>query len=382
MHIYILLKFHIFANAYQQNSKSDKTFFCSFRHFTNMIAINFVIFCLSYIVVIITFIISLWLSQYFNSPRLFHLIAIISSVSVMYIPIALELQSPSVILDRQLAFFIGGLSILLTLKFLELALSYKWTYIRQMPLKLAVVYILALPRMPESEEKLSELSRQNVRREGISSILRGICQLIVLRTLFYLIPPEWLTISSSLFSPIFRFLRYGLYSLILYLLVDVITSIGFGIYSIIFNLRMRSVFPAFPFASTSLREFWSYRWNKLVQSSLHIISFVAIPTLIEPIIPMNKTTKGLFAFTLSGFVHEYVFWFIRGTWSGKYMIFFILHGLLVLLEIMIKLPVKPHTLQGKIMGWMWTVGVTLITLPLFFDPLTEADIVSIVQENV
>jgi hypothetical protein len=135
---------------------------------------------------------------------------------------------------------------------------------------------------------------------------------------------------------------------------------------------MNSVFPSFPFASTSLRDFWSYRWNKLIKLSLHRISFVVIPKLIDPIISMNKTAKGLFAFILSGFIHEYALWFISDNWSGRNMLFFFLHGLFVLLETTIKLPAKPSTLKGKLVGWMWTIGIMFITSPLFFDPLIEA----------
>jgi hypothetical protein len=241
-----------------------------------------------------------------------------------------------------------------------------------MPLKLVVIYLVALPRMPESEEKLLELSRQVVHRESLLSIFRGICEFITLRTLLVLIPFEWLSLSSSSFPLIFRFLRYGLLSFILYLSIAFMSNFGFGIYSILFNLRMNSVFPSFPFASTSLRDFWSYRWNKLIKLSLHRISFVVIPKLIDPIISMNKTAKGLFAFILSGFIHEYALWFISDNWSGRNMLFFFLHGLFVLLETTIKLPAKPSTLKGKLVGWMWTIGIMFITSPLFFDPLIEA----------
>jgi hypothetical protein len=245
-----------------------------------------------------------------------------------------------------------------------------------MPLKLVVMFLCALPRMPESEAKLSELSRQDVRREGILYILRGICEFIILGILMYLIPFEWLSLPSSSFSLIFRFFRYGLLSIILYLSIDFVCSFGFGIYSLLFNVRMNSVFPVFPFTSTSLRDFWSYRWNNLIKTSLHMISFVVIPKLIDPIITMNKTAKGLFAFALSGFIHEYALWFISNKWSGRNMIFFLLHGLLVLLEITIKLPARPNTLKGKLMGWMWTTGVMLITSPLFFDPFIETGVFS------
>ncbi|CAF0723336.1 unnamed protein product [Rotaria sp. Silwood1] len=105
-------------------------------------------------------------------------------------------------------------------KLLELAFAYKWTYTRRMPLKLLALYLLALPRMPESEAKLAGLSKQYVRREGILLILRSIFQCIIFRILLYLIPLEWLSLSSSSFFPIFRFLRYVLLSVLLYLSID------------------------------------------------------------------------------------------------------------------------------------------------------------------
>ncbi|CAF3327730.1 unnamed protein product [Rotaria sp. Silwood1] len=261
-------------------------------------------------------------------------------------------------------------------KLLELAFAYKWTYTRRMPLKLLALYLLALPRMPESEAKLAGLSKQYVRREGILLILRSIFQCIIYRILLYLIPLEWLSLSSSSFFPIFRFVRYVLLSVLLYLSIDGTTGIGFGIYTIVFNLPINRVYPVFPFTATSLRDFWSYRWNNLVKTSLQIISFVVVPKLIDPIVSMNKKAKGLFAFFLSGFLHEYTFWFVSSTWSGKNMIFFSLHGLLVLLEITMKMPVKPNTFKGKLLGWMWTIGILLITAPLFFDPFIEAGIFS------
>jgi hypothetical protein len=374
MRTYILLEFFIFSNTYQSNDKYDKTLFYSFSLIFNMIENTLSILCLCYVCIFITFIISFCISQYYNSPRLIHLISIISSISILVISVFLKIQSSWFVLSPQAAFSLSGFGIFSALKYLELAFGYKWTYTRQMPLKLVVMYLLALPKMPESEEKLSDLSRQYVRRESIVSISRGICQFIILRTVLYLIPIGWLSLSSSSFPPLFRFLRYALLTFLLYLSVDFVSGIGFGIYGIIFKLRMNSVFPAFPFVATSLRDFWSYRWNNLIKSSLHLISFVVLPKLIDPIIPMNKVAKSLFAFTLSGFIHEYAIWFVSGNWSGKNMIFFLLHGLLVLLEITIHLPVKPNTLKGKLMGWIWTTGITLMTSPLFFDPLIEAGV--------
>jgi hypothetical protein len=249
-----------------------------------------------------------------------------------------------------------------------------------MPVKLAVMYLCAMPQMPESEAKFSELSTQNVRQENILNILRGIGQILIIRTLLYLIPVEWLSLSSSSFPLSLRFFRNLLLSIIVYLSIASVGNIGFSIYSLLFNIRMKSGFPSFPFASTSLRDFWSYRWNNYVKSSLHLMAFIVIPKLIDPIRPMSKFAKGFCAFIISGFIHEYALRFISDKWSGRNMMFFLLHGLFVSLEITFKLPAKPKTSIGKLMGLMWTIGIMLTTSPLFFDPLIEKGVFSSMKQ--
>lgn len=331
--------------------------------------------------VIISVIISLYISRYLNSPYIFYFVSILCSITIVFISISLKLQTSWFINNQVVAFALGGFNIQLSLKFLELAFGYKWSYIRQMPSILVVFYLIALPKMPESEEKLSELTKQDIRRESILSILRGILQFIILRTILHSIPLEWLSFSSPSLPLIFRYFRYGILSVILYLSIAFVTNFGYGIYSLLFNIRMHSVFPSFPFIATSLRDFWSNRWNNLIKISLHIMSFVVIPKLIDPIITMTKSAKGLCAFILSGFIHEYVIWFISNKWSGKNMIFFLLHGIAVLFEITIKLPAKPNTPKEKLIGWMWATGIMLITMPLFFDPLIDIGVFSDMKRN-
>lgn len=328
----------------------------------------------SYASVMIIFISSLYISRYLKSPHIFHFISIISSISLIFIFVYLKLQSSWFVHNQILAFVLSAYSIVLVFKFLELSFAYEWTYIKQMPLKLLVMYLAAFPRMPKSEAKLLELSNEDIRRESILSITCGIFQFIIVQTILYLIPIEWLALSSVSFPLGFRFLRYGLLTIILYLSIGYPTNFGFGIYSLLSNIPMNPVFPSFPFVSTSIRDFWSYRWNNFVKSSLHLMSFVIIPKLIDPIIPMSKSVKGLIAFALSGLIHEYAIYFMSSKWSGRNLLFFLLHGLLILFEIKIKLPAKPTTLHGKLIGWIWTIGIFLITSPLFFEPLIETGI--------
>lgn len=325
---------------------------------------------------IILFIIGLYISRFINSPYFFYFIAILSSFSIVFVSVYLKLQTSWFTYNQLIAFALGGFSIQLSLKFLELAFGYQWIYVRQMPLILVIFYLIALPKMPETEVKLLDLNKQNARRESILPILTGIFQFIIYRLIIYSIPYEWVSFSSSSFPVIIRYLRYGILSFILYLSIAFVTNFGYGIYTLLFNIRMHSAFPSFPFIGTSLRDFWSYRWNNLIKTSLHTMSFIVIPKLIDPIMSMNKTAKGLCAFTLSGLIHEYVIWFISDKWSGKNMIFFLLHGFGVLLEINMKLPAKPETFQGKLIGWIWAIMIMLITIPLFFDPLIDIGVFS------
>ncbi|CAF2066277.1 unnamed protein product [Rotaria magnacalcarata] len=336
----------------------------------------------SFFIIVILYICILRASQYFNTPHVVHFVSIISSISLLFVSVYVKLSSPLFIRSSLVTFSLGGLTSLTSFKFLELAFAYKWTYIRQMPLKLVVLYFLALPRMPESEAKLKDISKQNVRGECFGMILQGIYKFIIFQTILYLIPFEWLATSPSPMWPTSYCIRYGLLGAILYLSMDSVTGISFGFYILLFNIRITPVFPAFPFVSTSLREFWSKRWNNLVKTSLQLISFFVIPKLIDPIKPMSKTIKSLFAYVLSGCLHEYLIWFISGKWSGKSMIFFSIHGLLVLLEIKMKLPIRSNTFQGKLTGWIWTIGIMFITSPLFFDPFIEAGLFSAMKSNV
>lgn len=326
--------------------------------------------------IVILYIFSLRISQHINSPYLLYFSAIASFISIVFTCVYVKLSSSQFIKNELVTFALGGFASSTAFKCLELAFAYKWTYIQQTPLKVIILYFLALPKMPESETKLGELSKENVHHECIGFISRGVCQLFIFRTIIYLIPREWLSVSSLSISLIPHYIRYGLLGALLYTSMDSLTSIVFGIYMVLFNLRINPVFPKFPFGSTSLRDFWSHRWNYLVKNSLQLISFVIIPKLFEPILSMSNTTKGIFTYFLSGCLHEFVIWFISGKWSGKNMIFFLLHGLFVLLENKMKLPKKTTDFQGKLIGWLWATGIILITSPLFFDPYIEAGVFS------
>ena len=330
---------------------------------------------------IMMFVMGLYISRYFNSPSLLRLIATMSAAGIVLISVYLKQQSSWFVGHSFAGFAISAYSLLLGLRLLELVFAYQWSYVRQMPLKLVLLYFLAFPRMPTSEDKFSELSNQYTNRESIKSMLHGIFQVVLCQLLVYFAPSAWFTLPSTSFPLFVRFARNGLLSFLLYLGIGAATDFGFGLYSYLTKIPMNRAFPLFPFTSTSLRDFWSYRWNNLIKSSLHLMSFTVIPNFVQPIVSIPNSVKGLLAFAISGVIHEYALRFISNTWSGKNMLFFLLHALFMLFELKMKIPTRAHSLHGKLLGWVWTLTVFITTSSLFFDPMIERGVFANMKSN-
>ena len=211
-------------------------------------------------------------------------------------------------------------------------------------------------------------NREYARRQSLFSIFQGLVQLVFLRIVVRLTPVPWFSQSLTSFSPVLWPFRYALLGLILYLILGMASNFVFGLAGCLWNTRMNAMFPSFPFFATSLRDFWSYRWNSYVKVLLHRVSFLVIPKLNRTSRIMAKSTSGFMAFALSALFHEYLFVLSYGQWSGKNLLFFVLHGVLMRLEIGHQPSLKNETPMEKFFGWTRTMGILLITSPLFFDP--------------
>ncbi|KAL3894024.1 MAG: hypothetical protein SGCHY_005508 [Lobulomycetales sp.] len=106
--------------------------------------------------------------------------------------------------------------------------------------------------------------------------------------------------------------------LFLYLIVSFIGDALFGMYQAVLGVPMKNLFNA-PFLSTSPRDFWSRRWNRLFSHCFHRIIFRFRPS--------QRWGGGTFAmavFLLSGIFHEYINYTTLGTdVLGDNMIFFL-----------------------------------------------------------
>lgn len=123
------------------------------------------------------------------------------------------------------------------------------------------------------------------------------------------------------------------------------------------------VLPLFrdPLRSASLHDFWSRRWN---------LAFVAMnQRLVRPLFPARCPAPFIVLglFLVSGALHELAISFPTGATPGGPFAYFVLHGVLVLIERRLRLPERrPHL--ARLLTW----AAVLLPLPLLF-PATFRD---------
>ncbi len=117
-----------------------------------------------------------------------------------------------------------------------------------------------------------------------------------------------------------------------------------------------------PILSQTVSEFWGGRWNRPVSGWLNEYFFM-------PFARRRQLVKGtVAAFTASAFAHAWLFHVVVGLrgalmWGG----FFLLHGAIVLVETRLRVRRWPRALRHA-----WTMGLLLLTSPLFVLPVLEA----------
>lgn len=116
-----------------------------------------------------------------------------------------------------------------------------------------------------------------------------------------------------------------------------------------------------PLLSTSVREFWSKRWNRPVSGWLNRFVFI-------PVVRTRGLIAGLFAaFLVSGALHGWMFYVAVGL-KGAVMatLFFVLQALFVIAESAMAVERWPVLLRRA-----WTLGLLLASSPLFVLPLLD-----------
>ena len=116
-----------------------------------------------------------------------------------------------------------------------------------------------------------------------------------------------------------------------------------------------------PLAARSLGEFWSRRWN---------IAFAEMTGLAvaRPLAPLLGKNAAVFAaFLASGVLHELAISVPVRAGYGLPLLYFVLHGALVLTERHLERIGWPIDRAGWL-AHVWTIGWLLVPLPILFHP--------------
>lgn len=153
-------------------------------------------------------------------------------------------------------------------------------------------------------------------------------------------------------------------------LAAILTTVHLGYADVLSCLMRLGGFPVErlfdnPLGSTSLRDFWSRRWNRPFVEMNRLLFMRPLRRLL------GRRGAFLGAFLLSGMLHDFAISFPAGGGWGLPSLYFALHGLAMLLERRLGSARWPVWL-GRLWTWAWL----FLPLPLLFHaPFRQALIV-------
>lgn len=177
-----------------------------------------------------------------------------------------------------------------------------------------------------------------------------------------------------------------LYCCLIFLLVDVLVALSSFLVRTIIGLDLEPPSDE-PYLSTSLQEFWGRRWNLTVTNTLR-------ETVYKPVRSISMTILGkkcaqipalLSAFLVSGLMHELLFYYAtRAKPSWEMTMFFVLQGICVVLEFLMKMALKGRKklhLPWFVSGPLTVSFVVVTSFWLFFPPVVRNGADSMVLEE-
>ncbi|KAI9331601.1 hypothetical protein BDR26DRAFT_870080 [Obelidium mucronatum] len=183
-------------------------------------------------------------------------------------------------------------------------------------------------------------------------------------------------------------IEHSVFGVLLYGTVELYFHLLFFPLILVLNAPFVPVFNA-PYRATSVRDFWSRRWNLFVKEILHTIGFGWTRRLLTSKDATGKDRhnakkvilSSLAAFGMSSLLHEYfIFMLTNETLFGENTLFFMAHGILCVLQV----EIQRYTGFGRtwgtgliwnVLGWFATMTVLLFTSPLFVAPFGRSQIV-------
>jgi hypothetical protein len=198
-------------------------------------------------------------------------------------------------------------------------------------------------------------------RMGAGRLIRmGIARLLAGAGLIAAARASWVLTSGALDESARLFLATAL------LLPGISLVLHFGLLNISAGSLRRlgaECHPLFraPLKSKSLTEFWGRRWN---------LAFSEMATLavVRPLRPhIGQKTAMAAAFLFSGLLHETAISVPVQAGYGLPMLYFLLHGVAVLIERRLERAGRPIHRRAWL-GRLWTLAWLLLPLPILFHP--------------
>lgn len=191
-------------------------------------------------------------------------------------------------------------------------------------------------------------------------------------------PTPWKLLDLSNTQDVFYYLASGFS---LYCIV----FMGYSLYCHVLGYYLD--FPAYrcfrlPFFATSLQDFWANRWNLNTQSVLRRAVYDRVMDHLPFRTTINSYIGIVSTFLFSGLLHDWLMYAHLGHTSFEQTGFFVLHGVLILLEGMVVNTVYrltgyhilKHTYPPLLT--LYTITVILWTSPLMMNPYMKAKVLT------
>ncbi|KAL2622264.1 hypothetical protein R1flu_002469 [Riccia fluitans] len=200
-------------------------------------------------------------------------------------------------------------------------------------------------------------------------------RVVLLRCLFYLAFVGVWVQQYMTQAHIPQLILYFSYSILLYTGVLLVFELPAAIAASVFKVELPAQFNM-PFLATSIADFWGRRWNLLVNNLLRVSIYIPILQAFggrsgkRPSFQV-KVLAVLASFTVSGIMHEIIFFYMSRTApTFEATMFFVLNGAGTLLESWLQR--KKYYNPSKLMGWFVTFCFVFFTAAwLFFPPLVR-----------
>ncbi|CAK9150631.1 unnamed protein product [Ilex paraguariensis] len=166
------------------------------------------------------------------------------------------------------------------------------------------------------------------------------------------------------------YILLGIYSCHIYFGLEIVLAIVGGLARALLGIELEPQFDE-PYLSSSLQDFWGRRWNIMVTRILH-------PTVYLPVLQTSARVidrkwaplPAIFStFMVSALMHELIFYYLGRMWpTWELTCFFLLHGVCLMVELVIKKAVSGRWRLPLIITGPCIIGFVMVTAFWLFFP--------------